>query len=112
LRYPQLLSSTAIVKPDGTPIIGHEGNWAPDGLTYYGADLRLQRAGAVPAMLVSITQSTPRTPRKPKYITSWQTGVPGANIHGLSISDDGNRGYFVSIGNLGPHPDGYHCSSE
>src|SRR4051812_40762685 len=32
--HPQLLASTPLVKPDGTPIIGHEGTWAPDGLTY------------------------------------------------------------------------------
>ncbi|MEO7158767.1 MAG: hypothetical protein ABI039_14470, partial [Vicinamibacterales bacterium] len=37
---------------------------------------------------------------RPKYITAWMTGVPGARIHGLSVSDNGTRGYFTSIGNL------------
>ena len=46
-RYPQLLASQALVAPDARPIIGHEGSWAPDGLTYYGADLRYLPAGAV-----------------------------------------------------------------
>ncbi len=44
-RSPQLLSSIAVGKADGStgivaPVVGHEGNWAPDGLTYYGGDLR------------------------------------------------------------------------
>jgi hypothetical protein len=97
-RHPQLLASTSLSKPDGTPIIGHEGSWAPDGLTYYGADLRYSPAGAVPGntgqyYAVDTTDTT-----NPQFITSWQTGVPGANIHGLSVSTDGTRGYMVSLG--------------
>ncbi len=97
-RHPQLLASTAISKPDGTPIIGHEGSWAPDGLTYYGSDLRYSPAGAVPGntgqyYAVDTTDAT-----NPKFVASWQTGVPGANIHGLSVSTDGTRGYMVSLG--------------
>src|SRR5262249_53774069 len=35
-RYPQLLSSTVIALLDAGPaLFGHEGSWAPDGLTYY-----------------------------------------------------------------------------
>lgn len=98
-RYPQLLSSTVITKPDGTPIIGHEGSWAPDGLTYYGADLRYSPAGAVPGNTGQYYAIDTTDTTKPKFITSWQTGVPGgANIHGLSVSEDGNRGYMVSLG--------------
>jgi len=34
-------------------------------------------------------------PSAPKLLATW---VPGfANVHGLSIRDDGNRGYFVSL---------------
>jgi len=37
-------------------------------------------------------------PSAPKLLSTW---VPGfANVHGLSIRDDGNRGYFVSLGPL------------
>jgi hypothetical protein len=97
-RYPQLLSSTTLVKPDGTPIIGHEGNWAPDGLTYYGADLRFSPAGAVPGNTGQYYAVDTTDTLHPKFITSWQTGVPNSNIHGLSVSDDGNRGYFVALG--------------
>jgi hypothetical protein len=35
-------------------------------------------------------------------ITVWHPGF--ANVHGMSISDDGTRGYFVSLGGLGATP--------
>jgi hypothetical protein len=94
-RFPQLLASVAVGTPSGggavATITGHEGSWAPDGLTYYGGDLR-DHGGQYYA--VDTTD-----PTAPKLITTW---VPGfANVHGLSISDDGNRGYFVSLGTSG-----------
>ena len=90
---PQLLSSIAVGKADGStgtpaPVIGHEGAWAPDGLTYYGGDLRNRQYYAV--------ETT--DPTAPKLITTWKPGI--ANVHGMSISDDGTRGYFVSLGNV------------
>jgi hypothetical protein len=99
-RYPQLLSTTALAKPDGTPIIGHEGTWAPDGLTYYGADLRFSPADAVPGNVGQYYAIDTTNTLAPKLINTWMTGVPGGRIHGMSISEDGNRGYFVSIGNI------------
>jgi hypothetical protein len=92
-RSPQLLASIGVGKADGSTgvpatVVGHEGSWAPDGLTYYGGDLRTN-GGQYYA--VDTTD-----PTAPKLITTW---VPGfANVHGMSISDDGNRGYFVSLG--------------
>src|SRR6267378_77028 len=90
-RTPQLLASVAVGKADGTtglpqPVIGHEGAWAPDGLTYYGGDLRYAQYYAVDTT----------DPTHPSLITAWVPGI--ANVHGMSISDDGNRGYFVSLG--------------
>src|SRR5690349_12621345 len=90
-RFPQLLASVQVGKADGTTgvpgtVVGHEGSWAPDGLTYYGGDLRTN-GGQYYA--VDTTD-----PTAPKLITRWTPGF--ANVHGLSISDDGNRGYFVS----------------
>ena len=47
-RNPQLLASLPVgTGTDGSgivhPIVGHEGSWAPDGLTYYGGDLSTER---------------------------------------------------------------------
>ena len=102
---PQLLSSIAVGKADGTTgvpgaVIGHEGAWAPDGLTYYGGDLRTTINGERGQYYAVDTTD----PTAPKLITHWQTGVSNirgfANVHGMSISDDGTRGYFVSLGNV------------
>jgi hypothetical protein len=92
-RFPQLLASVAVGQADGSTgvpgtVVGHEGSWAPDGLTYYGGDLRTN-GGQYYA--VDTTD-----PTAPKLITRWTPGF--ANVHGLSVSDDGTRGYFVSLG--------------
>jgi hypothetical protein len=97
-RFPQLLASVAVgTGTDGgnvAPVIGHEGSWAPDGLTYYGGS---------PSQHIYYAVDT-ADPTAPKLITTWLTplrqgvaGFDGAS-HGLSISDDGNRGYMVSVG--------------
>ena len=106
-RYPQLQASIAIGLPDGStgvpsdvPIIGHEGAWAPDGLTYYGGDLRYAAPGTTVRTGQYYAVDT-TNPKEPKLITKWTTGVTGANVHGMSISEDGTRGYFVSLGNVG-----------
>jgi hypothetical protein len=99
-RFPQLIASQPVgTGTDGggvvTPIIGHEGSWAPDGLTYYGG------GRTVPNNYYAVDTSDPS---RPKLMTTWF--VPrvstGARTHGLSISDDGLRGYFVSIGSINP----------
>jgi hypothetical protein len=102
-RFPQLLASVPVgTGTDGggvvQPIIGHEGSWAPDGLTYYGGDLRFTPPGTTTRTGQYYAVDT-TDPTQPKLITSWLTGVPTARPHGMSISDDGNRGYFVSLGN-------------
>ena len=111
-RTPQLLASVAVGKADGStglahPVIGHEGSWAPDGLTYYGGDLRYSytvpgttATGSGQYYAVDATD-----PTHPSLITSWTTNIAGANVHGMSISDDGNRGYFVSLSGGDPLTD-------
>ena len=96
-RFPQLLASVAVGKADGStgiphPVIGHEGSWAPDGLTYYGGDL-FTNGGQYFAVDTA-------DPSAPKLITTWKLPIANVLPHGMSISDDGNRGYFVSIGGL------------
>jgi hypothetical protein len=96
-RNPQLLASLPVgTGTDGSgivhPIIGHEGSWAPDGLTYYGGDLRTN-GGQYYAVDTA-------DPTHPKLITAWTPGF--ANVHGLSISNDGTRGYFVSLKSSNP----------
>jgi hypothetical protein len=103
-RNPQLLASLPVgTGTDGSgivhPIIGHEGAWAPDGLTYYGGDLRFTPPGATARTGQYYAVDT-ADPTHPKLITTWLTGIPNSNVHGMSISNDGNRGYFVSIGGL------------
>ena len=83
-------------------VIGHEGNIAPDGLTYYIGDIR---RGAYHA--VDITNTT-----KPKLIATYNIAnlglATGTTVHGLSISNDGNRTYAVVLGHSvsapGPAP--------
>ena len=94
-RFPQLLASVPVgTGTDGGlvhKVIGHEGTWAPDGLTYYGGDL-----GEGQYYAVDTTD-----PRRPKLIAAWQVPIAGALSHGLSISEDGRRGYFSSLGSSG-----------
>jgi hypothetical protein len=95
-RNPQLLSSVAVGKADGSTgvvasVIGHEGAWAPDGLTYYAGDTTNAQYYAV-----DVTNAT-----QPKLLGTWKHGIAGGGIHGFSISDDGLRGYFVSTGSGG-----------
>jgi hypothetical protein len=97
--HPQLLASVAVgTGTDGgvpSPIFpnGHEGVWAPDGLTYYRSDL-------ANAMYHAIDASDPS---RPKEIASFNIAtalapLTGIKSHGLSLSDDGKRAYVAVIG--------------
>jgi hypothetical protein len=97
--HPQLLASVAVgTGTDGgvpSPIFpnGHEGSWAPDGLTYYRSDL-------ANAMYHAIDASDPT---RPKEIASFDIAtalspLTGIKSHGLSLSDDGKRAYVAVIG--------------
>ena len=82
---PRLLSSLPI---SGT---GHEGNWAPDGRTYYGAGLFVPE-------IMAIDTSDPFHP-KPIMV------IPRVT-HGLDASEDGNRLYLAAYIGTNPTSDG------
>src|ERR1700676_638425 len=92
--FPQLVASLAgggggdggKIGPAG--VVGHEGSWAPDGLTYYVGDTSRRSYHAVDVV----------DPTKPKYIATFDMKTVGLRSHGLSISDDGNRAYVVTPG--------------
>jgi hypothetical protein len=74
--------------------LGHEGWFAPDGLTYYEGNVTLAMVHAI-----DITD-----PTKPKVLDTFQHpsvlavvgGSSQGGVHGGSISADGSRGYFVN----------------
>ena len=75
--HPKLLASVPV---NG---LGHEGNWAPDGKTYY--------ATGVSSMVTAIDVSNPTAPRP---ITAF---FPQSAIHGLGVSNDGTRLYLAHM---------------
>ena len=117
-RRPQLLSSAEVGTGEDGGIrlakapVGHEGNFAPDGLTYYVGDVN----GSYNAVDVSdpthpkaiahfdmLTQ--PFATESAGTVKGYWPGYPAILIgtaHGLSISDDGNRAYVVSVGYNSP----------
>jgi hypothetical protein len=92
-RYPILLADTNFA---GTS--GHEGDFAQDGLTYYGSDLN---NGNYYPVDVS-------NPSEPSVLTIWP--IPHATVdpiptHGLSTNPDGSRVYITKMGLAPPNTD-------
>lgn len=81
---PKLQASVSL--PDGK---GHEGDFAPDGRTYYQSTL--QAAPSASIVPVDVTD-----PRKPRQLATWSS--PLGPVHAVQISADGNRGYFMVAG--------------
>ena len=74
-RRPELLSST----PMG--VLGHEGGFAPDGLTYYVGSLYFRT-------LTAVDLTDPRVPTPVWTTTDYEP-------HGVSVSADGNTLYMA-----------------
>ena len=108
-RHPKLLVSTTSIEFDTTglppfpgkgpwpnpdKIYGHEGAFSPDGMTYYISD-------SPHAVYHAIDISDPSKPKllatlqDPILVRSTPMTITGGP-HGLSISNDGKRGYFTS----------------
>ena len=62
-------------------VLGHEGNWSPDGLTYWASGL----AGG------SLTAIDVTNPKKPRIV---YTGTTVVVNHGFELSEDGKRMYL------------------
>jgi hypothetical protein len=80
-RHPKLLADVAM--PHGR---GHEGWFAPDGMTYY-----MSNYGSYTVVPVDLTD-----PTHPRELAKWPLAV-----HGGSVSDDGTRAY---LGGMRPGP--------
>jgi hypothetical protein len=91
-RFPQFLGSIPIGTGLNGGVIapalpnGHEGAWAPDGLTYYFGD-NLNRTYHA----IDMTD-----PTKPTEIAFFDMKTLGLGSHGLSVSEDGTRLYGVA----------------
>jgi hypothetical protein len=85
-RHPKLLNAlTNDQLSIPANVLGHEGNWAPDGNTYYATGY---------AAMTAIDVREIRQPRV-AYV-----GSPSRTGHGLSVSADGNRMYLAQGGNV------------
>lgn len=107
-RHPQLFASTTSLSfptagykravwqakpvPNNDRIWGHEGAFSPGGLTYYIGDTSQGIYHAI-----DLTD-----PTQPKYLAGFQGpgyaqgGVSQGMPHNLSLTSDGNRGYFTN----------------
>lgn len=79
-RHPQLRSTLPI------NLLGHEGGFSPDGLTYWAT---VTAFGGLTAIDVS-------NPDLPTIL--WSS--PQWIVHGLGISNDGNRVYLADLGSI------------
>jgi hypothetical protein len=76
-RQPQLQASVPVA------VLGHESGFAPDGKTFYATSL-------FDGDVTAVDLTNPRTPTPLSVFRSFS--------HGMSTSDDGNRGYMASRG--------------
>jgi hypothetical protein len=86
---PQLLSDVNVPGH-----VGHAGNFAPDGMTYYGANIRLDSPVA-PPQITAMDISDPTQPKLLGFLEHFHT-------HDLSVSQDGTRMYLAQAGNFLP----------
>jgi len=70
---------------------GHAGDFAPDGMTYYGTSVQ------VPSHLTAIDIADPTNPKVVFLTTTAQY-----RFHDVTLSDDGTRLYAAGIGNVAP----------
>lgn len=80
-RDPALRSSLPL------GVLGHEANFAPDGKTFYSSSTST-------TVMSAVDVSNPSVP-----VHLWSSTE--LRIHGMNVSDDGNRLYLANLGNPG-----------
>ena len=75
-RHPELQASLPV------GLLGHESGFAPDGNTYYATSL-------FNGTVTAVDLTNPKAPT-----TLWVANYPS---HGMTLSDDGNRGYLAAL---------------
>ena len=89
----------ALALPEGQVLAGHEGNFSPDGLTWYSGD----RGTPKKYTATDVSDAT-----HPKLLGTWtlpQLTPTTVTTHGLTISDNGMRAYVSQAGILGSNVD-------
>ncbi|MBB5915344.1 hypothetical protein BJY24_004256 [Nocardia transvalensis] len=80
--HPRLLNPGPGTDPlQPLPITAHEGGFSPDGSVYWAS-------GTAPGLVSAVDLRDPAAPR-----VVWQ-GLPGLSMHGMGISEDGDRVYL------------------
>ncbi len=76
-----------------SPVRGHAGHFAPDGLTYYGSHIG---SSIYPIDLTN--------PAEPKLLDVWEGSPDNLGLtHDMGVSDDGTRLYSAQVGyGIGP----------
>ncbi|MGH2806280.1 MAG: LVIVD repeat-containing protein [Actinomycetota bacterium] len=82
-RQPELMSSTPV------GVLGHEGEFSPDGKTYWVSSPFTQN-------LTAIDVTDPRLPTPIATTFNWA-------FHGFNVSDDGTRMYGAETGSVHPN---------
>jgi hypothetical protein len=92
-KNPRLLNSLPL-QAGAVPASGggHEGDWSPDGRTYW----------ATMALTGTITAIDVEEPSRPRVLFMGSTGQP--LNHGFGVSPDGNRLYLAQIGGAPANP--------
>ena len=71
---------------------GHEGDFAPDGLTYYASTILNPPKPAIIPIDVE-------DPSRPRALLEWQNPLDTqSGFHAIQVSEDGRTGYFMAQG--------------
>jgi hypothetical protein len=84
-RHPRLLSSLPL------GVIGHEGSFSPDGMTYWVSAGAGFFTGTQHGTLIAVDVSSPALPS-----IAWASAVETG--HGLNVGLDGNTLYYADVG--------------